>query len=233
MLKPFYKDINTFVKNSAVQNILCAHMWFYYYKCIINWWTCVSVRYNPENLATLERYVETQARENAYDLEANLAVLKLWVTLLLGWQIIFKPRHNVAHRRVFTCQGKPSTGWISFPDILYQTGLFHQFIYRGYWIIFKLLHSSETQHLANVFVVFKLLLQRTRTVGRFCFKESPCVSFSAGTSLTLPTFRPLWPHRFCWRPWPTCHTLTSLSASVWLTRHTYPFGIFSVKITWL
>lgn len=34
-------------------------------------------RYNPENLATLERYVETQARENAYDLEANLAVLKL------------------------------------------------------------------------------------------------------------------------------------------------------------
>lgn len=37
----------------------------------------VSYRYNPENLATLERYVETQARENAYDLEANLAVLKL------------------------------------------------------------------------------------------------------------------------------------------------------------
>ncbi|ELR45789.1 Eukaryotic translation initiation factor 3 subunit K, partial [Bos mutus] len=36
-------------------------------------------RYNPENLATLERYVETQAKENAYDLEANLAVLKLFV----------------------------------------------------------------------------------------------------------------------------------------------------------
>lgn len=35
------------------------------------------LRYNPENLATLERYVETQAKENAYDLEANLAVLKL------------------------------------------------------------------------------------------------------------------------------------------------------------
>ena len=39
---------------------------------------CMSLfRYNPENLATLERYVETQAKENAYDLEANLAVLKL------------------------------------------------------------------------------------------------------------------------------------------------------------
>ncbi|XP_029091773.1 eukaryotic translation initiation factor 3 subunit K [Monodon monoceros] len=37
-------------------------------------------RYNPENLATLERYVETQAKENAYDLEANLAVLKLFRT---------------------------------------------------------------------------------------------------------------------------------------------------------
>lgn len=34
-------------------------------------------RYNPENLVTLEQYVDTQARENAYDLEANLAVLKL------------------------------------------------------------------------------------------------------------------------------------------------------------
>lgn len=29
-------------------------------------------RYNPENLATLERYVEAQAKDNAYDLEANL-----------------------------------------------------------------------------------------------------------------------------------------------------------------
>ncbi|KAG0721909.1 Eukaryotic translation initiation factor 3 subunit K [Chionoecetes opilio] len=35
-------------------------------------------RYNPENIATLERYVELQARENTYDLEANLALLKLY-----------------------------------------------------------------------------------------------------------------------------------------------------------
>ncbi|XP_035685765.1 eukaryotic translation initiation factor 3 subunit K-like [Branchiostoma floridae] len=38
-------------------------------------------RYNPENLATLERYVDLQCKENTYDLEANLAVLKLYVTL--------------------------------------------------------------------------------------------------------------------------------------------------------
>ncbi|EEB17414.1 eukaryotic translation initiation factor 3 subunit, putative [Pediculus humanus corporis] len=35
-------------------------------------------RYNPENLPTLENYVERQAVENSYDLEANLAVLKLY-----------------------------------------------------------------------------------------------------------------------------------------------------------
>ena len=34
-------------------------------------------RYNPENLGTLERYVDMQVRENTYDLEANLGVLKL------------------------------------------------------------------------------------------------------------------------------------------------------------
>lgn len=34
-------------------------------------------RYNPENLNTLERYVDMQIRENTYDLEANLGVLKL------------------------------------------------------------------------------------------------------------------------------------------------------------
>ena len=35
-------------------------------------------RYNPENIATLERYVDMQAKEHGYDLEANLALLKLY-----------------------------------------------------------------------------------------------------------------------------------------------------------
>lgn len=34
-------------------------------------------RYNPENLSVLEKYVNIQVQENTYDLEANLAVLKL------------------------------------------------------------------------------------------------------------------------------------------------------------
>jgi len=35
-------------------------------------------RYNPENIRILEDYVEQQARENTYDLEANLLLLKLY-----------------------------------------------------------------------------------------------------------------------------------------------------------
>ncbi|XP_071833865.1 eukaryotic translation initiation factor 3 subunit K-like [Apostichopus japonicus] len=35
-------------------------------------------RYNPENLLTLEMYVNMQCKENKYELEANLAVLKLY-----------------------------------------------------------------------------------------------------------------------------------------------------------
>jgi translation initiation factor 3 subunit K len=35
-------------------------------------------RYNPENLNTLEQYLEMQVLENGYDLEANLTILKLY-----------------------------------------------------------------------------------------------------------------------------------------------------------
>jgi len=35
-------------------------------------------RYNPDNLQKLEHYVELQAKENMYDLEANLSVLRLY-----------------------------------------------------------------------------------------------------------------------------------------------------------
>ncbi len=35
-------------------------------------------RYNPENRHTLEEYVQMQCRDHGYDLEANLALLKLY-----------------------------------------------------------------------------------------------------------------------------------------------------------
>ncbi len=36
------------------------------------------ISYNPNNLQILEKYICDQSRDNSYDLEANLAVLKLY-----------------------------------------------------------------------------------------------------------------------------------------------------------
>ncbi|KTF83453.1 hypothetical protein cypCar_00047616 [Cyprinus carpio] len=66
-------------------------------------------RYNPENLSTLERYVDTQARENAYDLEANLAVLKLYqfnpayFQTTVTAQILLKALTNLPHTDFTLC----------------------------------------------------------------------------------------------------------------------------------
>ncbi|XP_070761743.1 eukaryotic translation initiation factor 3 subunit K isoform X3 [Enoplosus armatus] len=67
-------------------------------------------RYNPENLATLERYVETQAKENAYDLEANLAILKLYqfnpayFQTQVTSQILLKALTNLPHTDFTLCK---------------------------------------------------------------------------------------------------------------------------------
>ncbi|NXP61244.1 EIF3K factor, partial [Chloropsis cyanopogon] len=63
-----------------------------------------------ENLATLERYVETQAKENAYDLEANLAVLKLYqfnpafFQTGVTAQILLKALTNLPHTDFTLCK---------------------------------------------------------------------------------------------------------------------------------
>uniref|UniRef100_T1IQP2 Eukaryotic translation initiation factor 3 subunit K n=1 Tax=Strigamia maritima TaxID=126957 RepID=T1IQP2_STRMM len=67
-------------------------------------------RYNPENLATLEKYVEVQARENTYDLEANLAVLKLYqfnpsfYQMNVVNQILLKALTNLPHTDFVLCK---------------------------------------------------------------------------------------------------------------------------------
>jgi len=67
-------------------------------------------RYNPENLATLEKYVEVQARENTYDLEANLAVLKLYqfnpsfYQTNVVTQILLKALTNLPHTDFVLCK---------------------------------------------------------------------------------------------------------------------------------
>ncbi|BFZ07052.1 hypothetical protein BsWGS_10091 [Bradybaena similaris] len=67
-------------------------------------------RYNPENLQTLERYVDMQAKDNTYDLEANLAVLKLYQFNPNMYQtgvtamILLKALTNLPHSDFILCK---------------------------------------------------------------------------------------------------------------------------------
>ncbi|XP_024413016.2 eukaryotic translation initiation factor 3 subunit K-like isoform X2 [Desmodus rotundus] len=66
--------------------------------------------YNPKNLATLEHYVEMPAKKNAYDLEANLAVLKLYqfnpafFQTTVTAQILLKAFTNLPHTDFTLCK---------------------------------------------------------------------------------------------------------------------------------
>ncbi|CAG5099793.1 Similar to EIF3K: Eukaryotic translation initiation factor 3 subunit K (Homo sapiens) [Cotesia congregata] len=67
-------------------------------------------RYNPVHLPTLEQYVDVQTRENAYDLEANLTVLKLYQLNPQSFkndvtaQILLKALTNLPHTDFVLCK---------------------------------------------------------------------------------------------------------------------------------
>ncbi|KAF4522483.1 hypothetical protein B566_EDAN002568 [Ephemera danica] len=69
-----------------------------------------SFRYNPENLQLLEQYVDMQSRENIYDLEANLAILKLYqldctkYNVDFTCQILLKAITNFPHTDFVLCK---------------------------------------------------------------------------------------------------------------------------------
>ncbi|XP_033120439.1 eukaryotic translation initiation factor 3 subunit K-like [Anneissia japonica] len=98
-------------------------------------------RYNPENLAKLERYVEIQTRENSYDLEANLAVLKLYqlnpmhFQLHVSQQILLKALTNLPHTDFILCkclideshQQEPQLKSILYLHLLLETCEFQKF----------------------------------------------------------------------------------------------------------
>ncbi|TSK13576.1 Eukaryotic translation initiation factor 3 subunit K [Bagarius yarrelli] len=87
--------------------------------------------YNPENLSTLERYVETQARENAYDLEANLAVLKLVTS-----QILLKALTNLPHTDFTLCKcmiDQPHQEERPIRQILYLGNLLETCHFQSFW----------------------------------------------------------------------------------------------------
>lgn len=67
-------------------------------------------RYNPENLQTLEHYVQMQAFEETYNLDANLAVLKLYqfnpsmFKDTVTCQILLKALMNLPHTDFVLCK---------------------------------------------------------------------------------------------------------------------------------
>ncbi|XP_061828295.1 eukaryotic translation initiation factor 3 subunit K [Nerophis lumbriciformis] len=106
--------------------------------------------YNPENLATLERYVETQAIENAYDLEANLAILKLYqfnppyFQTNVTSQILLKALTNLPHTDFTLCkcmidQTHPKESPIS--KILYLGNLLETCHFQSFWTSLKKNHE--------------------------------------------------------------------------------------------
>ncbi|XP_053206667.1 eukaryotic translation initiation factor 3 subunit K-like [Panonychus citri] len=67
-------------------------------------------RYNPNNIAQLEEYVDAQIKDNFYDLEANLAILKLYQFNPLSFKanicedILIKALTNMPHTDFVLCK---------------------------------------------------------------------------------------------------------------------------------
>eukprot|EP00057_Strongylocentrotus_purpuratus_P001697 XP_001200835.2 PREDICTED: eukaryotic translation initiation factor 3 subunit K [Strongylocentrotus purpuratus] len=83
-------------------------------------------RYNPENLALLENYVEIQGRENQYDLEANLAILKLYqlnpshFKMPIAALIFLKAMTNLPHTDIILCKCLLDSDVVSFLKKVYM-----------------------------------------------------------------------------------------------------------------
>jgi len=99
-------------------------------------------RYNPENIKTLEHYVDLQAREKAYDLEANLALLKLYQfnptysNLEVVMQILLKSLTNLPHTDFVLCKCLLSQEVLEDPQItqiLYLADLLEMCQFKVFW----------------------------------------------------------------------------------------------------
>ena len=99
-------------------------------------------RYNPENIKTLEHYVELQAREKGYDLEANLALLKLYQfnptysNLQVVAQILLKSLTNLPHTDFVLCKCLLSQEVLEdskITNILYLADLLEMCQFKVFW----------------------------------------------------------------------------------------------------
>eukprot|EP00096_Caligus_rogercresseyi_P015779 TRINITY_DN8252_c0_g1_i1.p1 TRINITY_DN8252_c0_g1~~TRINITY_DN8252_c0_g1_i1.p1 ORF type:complete len:219 (+),score=80.45 TRINITY_DN8252_c0_g1_i1:175-831(+) len=80
-------------------------------------------RYNPENIPTLEYYVDLQSKENTYDLEANLTLLKLYqsdpknLQLTYVCQVLIKALTNLPHSDFVLCKCLLSQDTLHKPEV--------------------------------------------------------------------------------------------------------------------
>ena len=81
-------------------------------------------RYNPNNIPTLERYVDVQVEENGYDLEANLALLKLYqfnpsnLNKEYVCKVLLKSLANLPHSDFLLCKSLLSQEILEDPMVV-------------------------------------------------------------------------------------------------------------------
>lgn len=99
-------------------------------------------KYNPNHISTLEKYVEIQSKENAYDLEANLAVLKLYqlnperFNMDITCQILLKALTNLPHTDFVLCKCLLNDQLMhegSIPQIMYLADILEQCEFQHFW----------------------------------------------------------------------------------------------------
>jgi len=110
-------------------------------------------RYNPENIKTLEQYVDMQAKDKGYDLEANLALLKLYQfnpthtleeakyrvvpdKMHTVVQILLKALANLPHTDFVLCKALLSQEVLDDPKVkalLYLADLLEMCQFKVFW----------------------------------------------------------------------------------------------------
>ncbi|XP_037073144.1 eukaryotic translation initiation factor 3 subunit K-like [Pollicipes pollicipes] len=101
-------------------------------------------RYNPKNLVMFEQYVDRQCAENMYDLEANLAVLKLYqfnpseYNPAITQRILLKAITNLPHTDIILCKCLLAPENMEEPevqDILRLSTLLELCQFQAFWEI--------------------------------------------------------------------------------------------------
>ncbi|ETE57414.1 Eukaryotic translation initiation factor 3 subunit K [Ophiophagus hannah] len=91
-------------------------------------------RYNPENLVTLQHYVETQAKENAYDLEANLAQEESPIRQILYLGELLENCHFQAFWQALDKNMKLLDGIIGFEDSVRKYNQLKSWMSKYGWV---------------------------------------------------------------------------------------------------